>query len=726
MVRRACYQRRDVLKTLSLLPAAWGVLGRNDTTTPPLVFSCSASNDLYKLLASGTASFPRYESPGEAVARAESGSGVLILAEGYPRKATELSPDLFRKAAGKKLRLYVEFPSFVPGLQVGQPCAVAKEFTGNLLERMVVASDAFSPGLEKLSILDFHDGRYMPINAVNADLSLARVAGFNKAVYGLPAEGVNPILFKAPDGDVLIAATKLSHFITGRYEPVKSWGIVWTWILEWLRPTAPIRPGKFEPAVHPSFGPHQPLPADAEIQAFQRGVAWYSQARLFVHSSWEKTVVERAALDCPSPGPPSDWPLGDGSAGVLEGFSTIMEYDGSQLVDWWRRNDCTGETSMAMALSSTMSGIPRHGEIAANLIDFIYRSPLAQGPRADPTSPSYGLVGWELPKNEGYWGDDNARSAFGALATAALLKSDRWDELVLRCLLANFRTTGKLGFRQAKVTEQQLQEKGWRHFYEAANIQYAPHYQSYLWAAFLWAYDKTRYAGFLERAKTAVRMTMAAYPDKWRWTNGMQQERARMLLPLAWMVRVEDSPEHRQRLKRMAEALLALQDDCGALREEIGPSAQGQLNPPKSNQAYGKSEAPLIQENGDPVCDLLYTSNFAFLGLHEAAAATGDTFYSHAEDKLADFLCRIQARSSVHPELDGAWMRAFDFSRWDYWASDSDHGWGVWLVETGWTQAWITSVLALRRLKTSFWDLTANSKIGRYLEKLEPVMLPAG
>ena len=192
------------------------------------------------------------------------------------------------------------------------------------------------------------------------------------------------------------------------------------------------------------------------------------------------------------------------------------------------------------------------------------------------------LTGWwdgSCREVRGYWGDDNARSAFGTLATSALLKTDRWDEVVLRCLLANLRTTGKLGFRENRVDEKQLQEKGWRHYYEAETISYAPHYQAYLWAAFLWAYDKTRYSGFLERAKTAVRMTMAAYPDKWRWTNGIQQERARMLLPLAWLVRIEDSPEHRQWLKRMAEALLALQDECGALREEIGSAAQGQLRP---------------------------------------------------------------------------------------------------------------------------------------------------
>ena len=61
------------------------------------------------------------------------------------------------------------------------------------------------------------------------------------------------------------------------------------------------------------------------------------------------------------------------------------------------------------------------------------------------------------------------------------------------------------------------------------------------------------------------------------------------------------------------------------------------------------------------------------------------------------------------PEFDGAWYRAFDFRRWDYWASNADVGWGPWSTETGWTQGWITSVLALRQLNTSLWDLSDNA-----------------
>ena len=40
---------------------------------------------------------------------------------------------------------------------------------------------------------------------------------------------------------------------------------------------------------------------------------------------------------------------------------------------------------------------------------------------------------------------------------------------------------------------------------------------------------------------------------------------------------------------------------------------------PSSNGAYGTAETTLIQNNGDPNTDLLYTANFALVGLHEAA-----------------------------------------------------------------------------------------------------------
>ncbi|HET7101625.1 MAG TPA: hypothetical protein VFJ52_10780, partial [Terriglobia bacterium] len=531
--------------------------------------------------------------------------------------------------------------------------------------------------------------------------------------------------------DILVATTKLSEFLNGRYAPPEAWPHVWSWIFDWLSPGQKAALLHWTPVVRPTFKRDEHLPARAELNAFSRGVAWYSKANLFVAPSWKSMVYKYARESNVPHNMDQSWPLGDGSEGVLEGFASNIEWNGKQPVGWNLRNDCIGEISMSMALSGAIEKKPQNKTIARNLNNFIYfKSQLSGPPRNDPKSPSFGLVGWTLPLAPGtYYGDDNARSMLGTMAAAGMLHSNRWDNGVLRCLLANLRTTGTLGFRHNSLTDKQLQEFGWRHFYDEKFVNIHPHFEAYLWACFLRAYQKTRYEPFLQRTRTAIRMTMAAYPSQWHWTNGLQQERARMLLPLAWLVQLEDKPEHREWLKRVARDLLSFQDKSGAIREEVGSEGKGQYGPPKSNAAYGTSEAPLLQQNGDPVSDLLYTTNFAFLGLHEAAAATDDPAYVLAESKLAEFLCRIQVRSEKHPELDGGWFRAFDFGDWDYWASGSDWGWGPWSIESGWTQSWITSVLAMRHLRTSLWDLTGRTDLAANLNQLLPMMFgqqPAG
>lgn len=686
----------------------------------PLVFRCAPDNDLYRVLSAGGHQYERYASAAEAVEKAPWGAGVLILADEYPAGLTPVGAEVFVRAARKKLRLYVEYPSELPGLAVGTPRTVT-------WERAVVASDAFAPELPKLRILGIHKVRFVPVALPEADIVLARVAGFDNAVYGLPAKDVHPLLFRVPDRDVMVAATKLSQFVTARYAPIEAWGPVWQRVLTWLCPGQVIPELRWTPSVRPSYSAKQALPPDAELAAFRRGSVVYEKARLLVHPSWKRLVDERGNVnESVGEAPKPEWPLGDGSDGVLEGFSSAIRPDGSQPIRWMLRNDCIGEVSFHLALSGMLEKRADAGRIAANLNDYIYtHSGLSKGTRADPKSPSYGLVGWSYPTSVGvYYGDDNARSMLGTIGTAGVLKSDRWDTPLLRCLLANLRTTGRLGFRGNRIDEAPLQKNGWRHYYNSRRTNYAPHYEAHLWATFLWAYHKTGHKPFLDLTKNAIRMTMEAYPDRWHWTNGIQQERARMLLPLAWLVRVEDTPEHRVWLRKMAQEMLAFQDASGAIREELGPAGKGDYGPARSNEEYGKHESTLVQQNGDPISDMLYTTNFAFLGLHEAYRATGEGLYGDASEKLAKFLCRIQVRSEKRPELDGWWFRAFEFKRWDYWASNADAGWGAWSTESGWTQAWIASVLGMRHAMTSLWEVSAASRIGRHLDRQLPEMFP--
>jgi hypothetical protein len=713
-----------------------------------LILSCSADNDLYVTLSENNIKCSWYENPAKAVANAPKGSGVLILADGYPRKTTPVDSLLYAEAFRKGLRLFVEYPSYIPGVETGEP-------RGTHWERAVISSDAFAPELSKLRILAIHDCRFVPIETATPDIVIARIAGFDSAVYGLP-EKVFPVLseisLSGGSGGLLVSTTKLSQFKTARYAPADAWQAIWSHILKWAQPEIQSSDLKWTPEVGPSYSVDEKLPPDAEQEALKRGIDWYFNSRMIVSEEMLKQYNTQTNLPEPGSADPdlsSDWPFGhrvgfspdldkqagDGSLGVLEGFDSKIFYDGTQAVRWWRRGDCNGEIAGAVSLAGYSLKDSSFLRTGANIGDWLFfRSMISLGDRSDPDHPAYGLSGWnDVPEYCGpgsmngydvYYGDDNARVILGMMISASAQNTDHYDKRLMNIILGNLRISGKFGFQPNRLDQAPLMKAGWKHYFNDTNISYSPHYQANIWACYIWAYNQTGYKLFLERARTAISMTMSAYPDKWIWTNGIQQERAKMLLPLAWLVRVDDTPEHRNWLHRMAEDLLKNQAECGAIREEIGEKGKGGFPPPESNDAYGTSETPLIHTNGNGVADMLYTVEFAFLGLHEAAAATGDDYYREAEDKLAEFLCRIQIRSEKHPELDGGWFRAFDFNRWEYWASNGDAGWGAWSIESGWTQSWITTVLGLRLTDTSIWDLTLKSNVEKHFEEMRIQMLP--
>ena len=415
------------------------------------------------------------------------------------------------------------------------------------------------------------------------------------------------------------------------------------------------------------------------------------------------------------------YPAGDGEYGLLEGYSSRIRYDGSQPIVWNLRVDSIGESSLTFALRSKIDGDARSRRIAENLLDWVYlKSHLFQ---TDQEKADFGLLYWG-PESRALYGENDVKAILGCIGTAALLDIDRWDEVLITNILANYRTTGFLGFRGFRLEDEELLERGWEYYWQKETTHFAPHYEAWIWAAYLWLYDKTGYGPLLERTRNAICMMMEAYPEHWRWTNGMQQERGRMLLTLAWLIRVDDQPKYREWLRRIATDMENCQDNSGGILEELGDLENGRYRPPQSNAEYGENEASLIQENGDPVADMLYTCNFTFLGPHEAFAATGEKQYQRMADKLSEFLLRIQVRSDAHPELDGSWFRAFDTERWDYWGSNADAGWGAWSIEVGWTQGWIPTVLALRELNLNLWDLTQQTTIAKHWEKCRQLMLP--
>src|SRR5690606_3547681 len=124
-----------------------------------------------------------------------------------------------------------------------------------------------------MRILGMHGCWYLPVKADGAHLSLAKVAGYNTAVYGLP-ETTYPILFELPGPTVLVATSKLSHFVTGRYAPTAAWKSVWERILAWLCPQQEVSELSWTPVIQVK-GPDEALPENAELEAFRRSIRWF-------------------------------------------------------------------------------------------------------------------------------------------------------------------------------------------------------------------------------------------------------------------------------------------------------------------------------------------------------------------------------------------------------------------------------------------------------------------
>ncbi|WPU91460.1 hypothetical protein SNE25_19260 [Mucilaginibacter sabulilitoris] len=670
-------------------------------------FYGSEKNDLYQLLKREGYSIRKYNTPQATITAATRGAGVFIIASDYPKldPVNQISTQLLSQANKKGLKLYVEYPSSFPGLNI--PSKPVETH----LERAVVTGNVFGSALKPMDLLAIQNSYILPVEVSNPLIVLAKVVGFDKAEYGLKDTKAYPLLFE--QGGALVSMTGLSNFETGRYGPQQSIKTVWKYILSRITGNEAVHLDKWIEDVRPMYDRNTPLPATARLNSIKKGAQWYNNGRFFIDPSWKADWLKYGADGLKPVGPPVSQakPSGDGSLGVLEGHTSTIYYDGSQQYRYWMRADVQGEVSMAMAAAGRLLNNKEYESKSANLVDYMFRtSNLRAGAKNDPNSAAFGLLGWATTNAGTFYGDDNSRAILGAMATASYLHTDKWDKELAEAILGNFRTTSKQGFRGERLEEADIIKNGWQYYYNRDLVHESPHFESWMWACYLWLYSKTGYAPLLERTKTAIKTTMEGYPDQWKWGSSMQTQRARMILPLAWLVRVENTEEHRQWLDKMVNEILKYQDASGAIQEELG-KGKGMFKALNTNADYGSDEGSLIFRNGEKAACMLYTCNFALFSLNEAAQATGNKKYKDAVNKLSDFLTRIQVQSKKHNDLDGAWMRGFDYGRWDYWASNSDAGWGTWCTLTGWIQSWIVTTQIQIQQNESYWDVTKNSAI---------------
>ena len=679
-----------------------------------LFFSCqqkeevicygTPTNDLIKLLDEEGYRLRIYSSVHEALQKAPKQAGVLLLSESYPREGVKLDTADQKIIKEKSLRVFMEFPQ----------CVGATEWvTADTLElERIVVCDSLNSLLPSMSLLSFQRCimKQTPDPIANPLLVAAKVAGFNDAVYGLKDTPTQPILYFHND-QLLLSATCMSNFAEGRYLPEQRVKALFEYIFQWLLNRETFTFSTWTSYIRPTYTATDVLPKDAGMNSIKKGVEWFYNGHFLVHSDWKHDWADKYMGNGIAPvGPelPRNFKDGDGSLGILEGHMSGIKYDGTQMYRYWMRDDVQGEASFAFAAAGTLLDNSQYTKVAANLLDYSFTE-YRDSVRNDPKSPSYGLLGWAYTHKGTYYGDDNARSVLGSIASSALMNNPKWDKQIVEGIVGNFRTTGLNGFRGQNILEPDLQKRGWKSYYNADLVNLHAHFEAWNWACYLWLYNQTHYQPLLERVKRGITMMMEGYPEQWSWTNGIQQERARMILPLAWLYRVAPTEEHLDWLHFMTNELLRNQVPCGGIREELGDESKSLFGRTPSNAEYGNNEAPLIFDNGDPVADMLYTTNFAFVGLCEAAKATQDTTYIKAVNQMRDFLIRIQVRSDKFKNVDGAWFRAFNYEDWNYWASNADAGWGVWSTLTGWIQSWIVGTQFVLEEDSSLWDI-ANQK----------------
>lgn len=399
--------------------------------------------------------------------------------DGHPQTATRVNITAAEWDAMRNLTLkvYVEFPSAlpVPGSSpttVGPPLAA-----GQTLWERVVAVREVGPSAYNMSLLHPHkrvDYSVLPAALLpSASLVIAKVAGYDNASLGLPPPSQRfPLLTYAGDR-VLVAATQLSHCRTRRFAPTARWMDVVAFVLTavssgaWVRPSGDL----WTPIVTASYARDEPLPADAERLALQRGVQFYRNARLLPTYRRATDLARIACSANPTSAdcgkfarldPPFDSPhSGDGQLGVFEGLTSDIAVDGTQPQSLGVRCDCVTESSAAFAVRGVVLGNASDLRVAQNLLNYGhihagYHQPWAVGAGPDivkrrdwiAAGEAFGIMSWTTSDNayEEFYKDDDARGLLGAIVTAGALKSPRWHTTLATASLANLRVTPRDGF----------------------------------------------------------------------------------------------------------------------------------------------------------------------------------------------------------------------------------------------------------------------------------------
>ena len=163
-------------RIICVLIAIIGLFFHSSCSSPFELYCVSTEkNDLIDFLKKENFTIHQYSQPEQLLEQVPKNAVVLFLSTGYPHTVQCFSDEMLQVMKEKNLKVYAEFAS------LAEVPPSPQEIN---LERIVVA-DSLNSELLPMDLLSVNKSYYCPAQANHPLLVIAKVAGFNKAVYGL-------------------------------------------------------------------------------------------------------------------------------------------------------------------------------------------------------------------------------------------------------------------------------------------------------------------------------------------------------------------------------------------------------------------------------------------------------------------------------------------------------------------------------------------------------------
>lgn len=377
----------------------------------------------------------------------------------------------------------------------------------------------------------------------------------------------------------------------------------------------------------------------------------------------------------------------DGSLGVYENVHSIRGTISEDM-----RPDCNVHTALMFFLLGEYKKDAYWKDVSKNILLFLFESGYQD---LDKESSSYGFWKWfEYPseKPDQIFSDDNGWVAFVLLY---LYRRTGIEEYKVRGLLTAtslLKTQNKHGLRPECIREKEITSKGLEYFQYSDEGSMNPHFECIVHAAFLQAFIVSNDVRFLHIAEKGT-IHLLNNMDNLKYMYSKTAGYSRFLFSLSQIYSITKKQKYLSGIHAVNSYLKKHQHELGGIEEADNPDPN----------RYGTEDTGVFRENGEKIADQLYTNNFLIINSWEAWKATRDSQMLEFNDQLVNYISDIQIVSDKK-EYRGGWMRSYHLESKEYFGNNGDTGWGAYCLESGWTNAIITTGLLLKELEWSLVD----------------------